>query len=123
MPTGATSKLKIVRRGGYTDKLRAYKIFVNDEQVGTIDRNSVLNLEVPSGPLKVQARLDWTESRPLMTEAAPDRMIEIEVSNRWGLLLAMWGSTFGFRSYLKLEQLQSSRCLDAGNSARRAGPI
>ncbi len=36
MPTGSTSKLTIVRRGGLTDRLRAYKIFVNDEQVGTI---------------------------------------------------------------------------------------
>jgi hypothetical protein len=108
MPTGSTSKLTIVRRGGFTDMLRTYKIFVNDEQVGTVDRDAVLNVEVPSGRLKVQARIDWAKSRPLMIEVAPNEKIQIEVSNRLGLLLAIWGSTFGFRSYLKLERLQSS---------------
>ena len=108
MTTGATCKLKVVRRGGFTDRLRSYKIFVNDQQLGTIDHDAVLNLEVASGPLKVEARIDWTKSRPLKIEAAPGQVIEIEVSNRQGILLALWGATFGFRSYLVLKQLPSS---------------
>jgi len=108
MPTGSTSRLTIVRRGGYTDMIRSYKIFVNDGPVGTVGRDAVLNVEIPSGPLKVQARIDWAESRPLMIEVAPNEKIQIEVSNRWGVLLGLWGVTFGFRSYLKLERLQSS---------------
>ena len=102
MPAAPTCKLRIVRRGGFTDRLRTYKIFVNDEQVGTVDRDAVLNLDVPSGPLKIQARIDWTESRPLVIEAAPNGKIAVEVSNRWGPLLGIWGVTFGFRSYLQL---------------------
>ena len=108
MPTGATCKLKVVRRGGYADALRSYKIFVNKEQIGTIDRNSVLNLEVPSGPLTIEARLDWGRSRPLTIMTAPDQRIEIEVSNHWGALLGLWAVTFGYRSYLTLKQVSSS---------------
>src|ERR1700692_1975903 len=108
MPTGATCKLKVVRGGGYADAIRSYKIFVNKEKVGTIARNSVLNLEVPSGPLTVEARVDWGRSRPLTIAATPDQRIEIEVSNHWGALLGLWAITFGYRSYLTLKQVPSS---------------
>ena len=108
MPAGVSCKLKVVRRGGYADALRSYKIFVNKEQVGTIDRNSVLNLEAPSGPLTIEARLDWGRSRPLTIMTAPDQRIEIEVSNHWGALLGLWAVTFGYRSYLTLKQVSSS---------------
>lgn len=105
MPTGGTSKLKIIRHSGYADRLRSYKIFVNDKHVGNVARNSVLDLEVPSGPLKVQARIDWGRSRQLVVNAAPNQTIEIEVSNRWGPFLGLWGATFGAGSYLLLKQL------------------
>jgi hypothetical protein len=105
MPTGATSKLKIVRQGGYSDTLRSYKIFVNDDLVGNVARNSVLDLDVPSGAVKVQARIDWGRSRPLVVNAAPNQTIEVEVSNNWGPLLGIWGATFGAGSYLLLKEL------------------
>jgi hypothetical protein len=105
MPQGATSKLKIIRHGGYTDRLRLYKIFVNDEHVGNIGHNSVLDLEVPSGAVKVQARIDWGRSRPLDLNTSPNQTIELEVSNHWGPFLVLWGATFGAGSYLLLKQL------------------
>jgi hypothetical protein len=100
--------LRLVRRSGYADWLRRYKIFINGAQVGTIGRNAVLDLEVPSGPFTIQARVDWGRSRPLTIEATPDRRIEIEVSNHWGALLALWGITFGSRTYLTLKRLPAS---------------
>jgi hypothetical protein len=100
--------LRLVRGGGYADSLRRYKIFVNGAQVGTIARDSVLDLEVPCGPLTIEARMDWCRSQPLTIEATPNQRIEIEVSNNWGALLAFWGSTFGYRTYLTLKRLPAS---------------
>jgi hypothetical protein len=108
MPTGATSKLTIIRHHGYADRLRSYKIFVNDEHVGNVGCDSVLDLEVPSGAVKVQARIDWGRSQPLVMNAAPNRTIEVEVSNHWGLPQALWAITFGCRSYLLLKELKPS---------------
>jgi len=102
------AKLKIVRRGGYTDMLRAYRIFVNDVHAGNVARNGVLDLEVPSGPVKVEARIDWGRSEPLVLNAAPNQMIEVEVSNHWSPFLAIWGATFGYRNYLLLKRIGSS---------------
>jgi hypothetical protein len=56
MPAGPTCTLKIVRHSGYADRLRSYSIFVDGKQVGTIARNSVLDLEVPAGPCTIEAR-------------------------------------------------------------------
>ena len=108
MSAGATCKLRLVRGSRYADWLRRYKIYINGAQVGTIARNSVLDLEVPSGPLTIEARLDWGRSQPLTIEATPGERIEIEVLNHWGALLALWGSTFGFRTYLTLKRLPAS---------------
>lgn len=105
MLAGPTCTLR-VRRSGYVDLLRSYKILINGTRVGKIARNSVLDLNVPSGPITIEARIDWARSRPLMIVATPNQKIEIEVSNRWGADL--WALTFGFRSYLTLEQVPSS---------------
>jgi hypothetical protein len=105
MPAAATCHLKIIRRGGYADALRSYKIFINGEQVCSIARNATLALDAPSGPLKIEARVDWGKSFPLTIEAAPNQSIEIEVSNHWGALLSLWAITFGYRSYLILKQV------------------
>jgi hypothetical protein len=105
MSTGATCTLRVVRGSGYADRFRPYKILVNGAQAGTIGRDAVLDLEVPCGPVTIEARIDWGRSQPLTVEAVPGRRIEIEVSNHWGSLLALWGITFGFRSYLTLKRL------------------
>jgi hypothetical protein len=107
MPSGSRT-LRLIRRAEYEDALRAYKIYVNGKQVGAIARDSVLDIEVPSDPFTLEARLDWGRSRPMRIEAAPEPKIEIEVSNNWGVWLAIWAATFGFRSYLKLTQLPAS---------------
>jgi hypothetical protein len=105
MVTGDTCMLRIVRRSGFADALRSYKVLINGKAVGSIARNSVLDLEVPSGPLTIEARVDWGRSRPLAIEALPGKKFEIEVSNHWGALLSLWAATFGYRSYLILKQL------------------
>jgi hypothetical protein len=102
--SGANARLKVRRSGAYADSLRSYKIFVNDKQAGTIARNSAIELDVPSGRLKVQAKLDWCVSRSLMIEVAPGQTAELAVSNHWGALLSLWAVTFGAGSYLLLQE-------------------
>jgi hypothetical protein len=91
MSVGATCRLRLVRGSGYAYRLRRYKIFIDGAQVGTIARDAVLDLEVPSGPHTIEARIDWGRSQPLTIEATPDQRIEIEVSNHWGGSLCSLG--------------------------------
>ena len=99
-------KLRVLRPGGgYADRLRAYKIYVDDNLAGTIRRNSVLEVEIPSGDHVVRATIDYGRSAPLKITAASSEIIEIEVSNHWGTILILWAITFGFDSYLSLRRL------------------
>jgi hypothetical protein len=100
--------LRIVRHGGYADRIRRYKILVNGAQVGAIAHDSVLDLEVPCGSLTIEARVDWGRSQPLTVEATPGQRIDVEVSNHWGAFLALWGITGGFRTYLLLKRLPAT---------------
>ena len=108
MPADTTCSLTIVRHSGYADFLRSYTISINGAEVGTIARNSVLDLRVPSGPVTIEARLDWGGSQPLTIQATSNRRIEVEVFNTWGAWLAIWGVTLGYRRYLTLRQLPAS---------------
>ena len=58
----ATSKLRIVRGGGWQDALRSYKVFVDGQLVGELKRNSELALPVTQGLHTVQLRIDWLGS-------------------------------------------------------------
>jgi hypothetical protein len=104
MQPDGTCSIRFVRRSQAVDMFRSYSIFINNVRVGTIARGASLEVEVPSGPLAIEARLDWGRSRPLKIEAAPNQKIEIEISNHWGALLGLWAATFGFRTYLVLKQ-------------------
>jgi hypothetical protein len=98
------AKLKVLRSGGYTDMLRAYKIFINGEAIGSISRNGVLESEVPSGRLKIEARVDWGRSQPLVLDVAPGQTVTVEVSNHWGAWLALWAIIFDAQSYLEIKE-------------------
>jgi hypothetical protein len=97
-------EVRIVRRSGYADWFRQYKILLNGTLVGSIARNSTLDLSVPCGPAMIEARIDWGRSRPLRIEATPERRLEIEVANNWGASFGLWAITFGRGSYLVLRQ-------------------
>ena len=105
MSTDTQCTLRLVRGPGFADRLRRYKILLNGAQVATIPHDTVMDLQVPSGSLMIEARLDWGRSQPLTIEALAGRTIQIEVSNYWGAFLAFWGITFGFRTYLILKRL------------------
>ncbi len=108
MPPSTTCTLRVVRGARYADKFRRYKIFVDGVFAGTIARDSALDLEMPCGERKIQARIDWGRSPPLLIEVAPNKRNEVEILNPWTgwrSLLLIWAATFGYRSYLKLRQL------------------
>jgi hypothetical protein len=85
--------------------LRRYRILVNGTVVGTIARDSVLDVRVPPGRAIIEACIDWGRSRPLVIEAVPGRRIEIEVANHWGAWRSLWAITFGVGTYLILRRI------------------
>ena len=93
MSTGATCMLRVVRGSGFADRFRRYNIFINGAQAGTIARDEVLDLEVPCGPLTIEARIDWGRSQPLTIGATPDQRIEVRRYQTIGGLCLLSGAS------------------------------
>lgn len=55
-------KLTIKRGGGYSDMLRAYRIEIDGDVVGSIKRHQTRTFDVPEGMHKVRMRIDWCGS-------------------------------------------------------------
>jgi len=98
------STIRVVRPALPADLIRSYKILLNGKLAGTIGHNSTLEIAAPAGANTIEARIDWARSRPLTVNSVPHQTIEVEVRNRWGMLLALWAVTFGKNSYLLLTQ-------------------
>jgi hypothetical protein len=96
--------IRVVRRGAFADLIRSYEILLNGKSAGSIANKGTLEFAAPAGANTLEAKIDWGRSRPLTIDAAPGQTVEIEVSNHWGPLLALWAITFGKNSYLVLTQ-------------------
>jgi hypothetical protein len=94
--------IRIIRPSRFVDVLRSYRILLNGKEAGKISHNGVLEVETPAGAVTIEARIDWARSQPLMANTTPGQTVEIEVTNRWGALSALWAITFGRNSYLLL---------------------
>ncbi len=98
------STIRIIRMSGYRDRDRRYEIYVNGVRIGVVPRDSVVDFQVPSGQLVVEARTGRGGSRPLLIDATPEQRIEIEVTRRGGLLPGFLAEAIGSPTYLVLRE-------------------
>ena len=57
--------IRLTRGNDYTDKLRSYKIFIDDIYRGNIKNNEVKEFDVDNGEHIIYAKIDWCESNRL----------------------------------------------------------
>ncbi|MEJ6393639.1 hypothetical protein V8J82_10255 [Gymnodinialimonas sp. 2305UL16-5] len=100
--TRETATLIVHRGGGWADRIRAYRIFVNDVEVGRIKRNSSLELTVPAGLHMVGAKIDWTRAEPVLVDPCAGEIVEIDVFNTHGAFGSFEAIGIGRHSYLTL---------------------
>ena len=94
--------LRLHRSSTYIDAVRPYRILANGSEIGKVVRGSTLEVSVPAGQTIVEAKIDWCSSRPLNLDARPNAAIDIDVSNPWNPVLALWAITVGRNRYLVL---------------------
>ena len=94
--------IKFIRASKYPDRIRTYKIFVDETPVGTLGAASSFEITTGSGRKTIQARIDWCRSQPLYIEIQPGQRIEIDVTNDWNPMLALVAVTFAAHKYLTL---------------------
>lgn len=94
-------QLRIHRGGGFTDRLRAYKILVDGTPAGEVRAKETATLSVAAGIHTVQLRVDWCVSRELAIDVAPGRPIDLSCRGH-NPLLALYWITLGRARYIDL---------------------
>ena len=98
----AEARLTFTRGRLYADRLRSYRILVDGRPVGRLDPRGRLDVTVPPGFHRIEARVDWCRSRPMDIDLRPGEAVGVEVTNTYGAILALWAITFGMFDYLTL---------------------
>jgi TM2 domain-containing membrane protein YozV len=62
--TVPNASITLLRTSSWCDKLRPYKLFVNDIEIGRIRENERLEIRVEPGKHKIQLTIDWCKSPP-----------------------------------------------------------
>ena len=103
MPT-----LTIRRDAGWADKIRDYRIIVDEAEIGRLSEGAEMSRSVPSGPHVLEARIDWCGSRPLHFDVrSEDLMVIVRSGLRgWRVFLATYYILFERRAYLKAELVE-----------------
>ena len=68
--TGASIHVERVR-GGRPDRFRAYKVIIDNIEVGKIRRGESRRFEVDAGLHRIRLAVDWCRSRPIDLELEP----------------------------------------------------
>jgi hypothetical protein len=100
--------LRISRDRGYADKIRAYKILLNDVPIGKLNEGKELETQIPPGKHRVKAKIDWCGSPELEFEAIGNEQIIFKCeSNLRGLrvFLAFFFVLLSWNQYLKLTKV------------------
>jgi hypothetical protein len=81
--TGAEAGTLVIKRaGGYADGGRAYRVMVDDAELGHVRENESLRLAVSPGTHRVELRIDWTGSNPVAVHVEPGHEVALVVTRR-----------------------------------------
>ena len=95
--------IKINRLKGYADKVRKYKVIVDDKQIGTIKESETKCFDLSEGEHTIYLKIDWCRSNKIKFSINKDEIIEFDCDNSirgWRIFLNLLYITFLKNKYL-----------------------
>ena len=99
--------LRLTRSRAWADKLRAYRVLVDDEQIGEIRNGESKEFSVAPGEHTLTLKVDWCRSRivPFTAPASGDVVFDCGTNIvGWKLLFATLYIIFKKNDYMMLKQ-------------------
>lgn len=100
--------LVIERGSGYADKIRAYSVVLDDDQIGSVGDGQTMEFELKPGTHTLYLKIDWARSNKVTFEASGNKTIRFKCgSNLRGakVFLGVIYVFFLFNRYIKLDQI------------------
>lgn len=79
-----TTTIYLARTPELHDRLRKYKIFIDEEYVGDISRDETRKFQLVPGEHRIRLKIDWCGSNTLVLNARPNQDIYLECGNNCG---------------------------------------
>ena len=95
--------LRISRQDEFRDKIRSYKIILDNTYCGDIKSGQVKSLDVTPGNHTIYLKIDWCRSNKVDFNISDNETIEFECGNAmngWRILLSFIYITFLKSKYL-----------------------
>jgi len=95
--------IKINRQSGYADKIRKYKVIVDNDYIGTINAGETKDFEVTSGKHTIYLKIDWCRSNKLDFNVSENEVLEFDCGcslTGWRLFINLIYITFLKNKYL-----------------------
>lgn len=101
------SKITITRGNAYTDRARAYKVFVDGSEIGRVKNEQSETFPIAPGTHEVYLKLDWTKSPKVSFDVGAGEEVRFVCRPAANAANAMVKSLLKPSSYLNLEREDS----------------
>jgi hypothetical protein len=89
----------------FRDKVRRYRVLIDDVEVGRLGRGETVAVEVVAGPHTVMVKLDWGTSPPIEVRAVGEEIIRCFCGPGGSAVSAAIDAFARPKRYLKLERV------------------
>jgi hypothetical protein len=100
-----SSSITISRDSGYADRIRSYRVVVDDLEIGKINNGESKTFSIEPGAHHLVLKIDWCSSNTVLFDLPPDGTMHFECgSNLRGvnLFLGIYYAFFARDQYLWL---------------------
>lgn len=102
------SKVTIVRGTAYVDRLRAYKVMVDGNEVGRIKNGETQSFPVAAGSHTLQLKIDWASSPDVGFDVAPGGEATFACRPKGNAMTSMLYALFTRKAYILVEPAQAA---------------
>lgn len=98
--------IRINRSPEFRDKVRSYKVIVDDEFIGELKSGETKNFEVSEGEHTIYLKIDWCKSNKLDFKATANELCEFDCGNSmksWRVFFSLIYISFLKNQYLWLK--------------------
>ena len=101
--------IEIKREASWADRLRKYKVILDDKEIGSIGERETFTYPINPGLHTLYLQIDWCESNILEFEIGDNEVLTFTCSglNNIKFFAILWYITFRRNSYLSIKQLSS----------------
>ena len=99
----ADATLVLARPKAYVDKVRAYKIMLDGQEIGRIKEGAEESLTIPSGSHELQLKIDWALSPVVRFDAADGHVVKFTCKPRPNPFTVLYYATIARKNYISLE--------------------